>query len=61
LNHGYLRFARARVYIPAMNELAYWTTKLQEAERELEAAATRKRRRCCRETIDTDQSRAESA
>jgi hypothetical protein len=35
LNAGHLRFARACSYIPAMNDLAYWTNKLKEAEREL--------------------------
>jgi hypothetical protein len=38
LNRGHLRFARARSCIPAMNDLAYWTKRLQEAERELDAA-----------------------
>ena len=41
LNGQRLRFARAGAYIPAMDDLAYWTKKLQEAERELEAARTR--------------------
>jgi hypothetical protein len=41
LNAGHLRFARACSYIPAMNDLAYWTNKLKEAERELEAATKR--------------------
>jgi hypothetical protein len=30
-----------RAYIAGMNDFAYWTTKLQEAERELEAATRR--------------------
>jgi hypothetical protein len=41
LNRGRLRFARARRYIPAMDDRAYWTRKLQEAEAELDAATTR--------------------
>jgi hypothetical protein len=31
----------ARSYVPAMNDLAYWTTKLQDAERELDTATRR--------------------
>jgi hypothetical protein len=34
-------FPAPRSYIPAMNDLAYWTKRLQEAERELDAATRR--------------------
>jgi hypothetical protein len=41
LNRSHLWFACARRYIPGMTDQEYWTRKLQEAERELDA--TRKR------------------
>jgi hypothetical protein len=41
LYRGPIRFARASAYIPAMDDLAYWTKKLQAAEQELDAATTR--------------------
>jgi hypothetical protein len=41
LNRRHLRFACARRYIRGMTDREYWTKKLQEAERELDAATTR--------------------
>jgi hypothetical protein len=38
LNRGQLRFACARAHIAAMSDREYWTKKLKDAERELEAA-----------------------
>ena len=41
LNSGRIRFARTPAYIGGMDDLTYWTRKLQEAEAELDAARTR--------------------
>jgi hypothetical protein len=41
LNRAGIRFARACPYIGGMDDLAYWTEKLREAEQELDAARTR--------------------
>ena len=40
-NRGHLRFARARPYIPGMDDIQYWTKVLKDAERALDAATTR--------------------
>jgi hypothetical protein len=37
---GRLRFARARAYVPGMDDLTYWTESLRQAEQELDAAKT---------------------